>query len=104
MVDTNRLEHAPGTMPYVQPEQDHAEDVPGRHIPDFKSSNHIVIDVALNEVKARVYNARREMEQVIDYEGEDDGPAPVHSARGIGRGYFLLLCVSYGARLQLAGT
>lgn len=102
MVKANRLEHAPQAMAQMQSQQEHGEDVPGRHIPDLESGDYIVINVLLNEVRAGVNDSGSEVEDVEDDEGQQDRAAPVHGARGVTGSDVLFFGILHRARLRLA--
>ena len=69
-----------------------------------KANNHHRVDVVMIErierkgVKARIGGADREMQDVIDDEGEKDDPAPDHAARGQGGFNDFLAFVMLGPR------
>lgn len=80
MAESERLKHAPQTVVKVKAEQDHGHDVKERHWPELETGDYIVVDVVFFEGPARVHDTKSEMQEVEDYEGENDGAAPHHRA------------------------
>src|SRR6476620_2381831 len=72
----------------MEGEEKHGQDVKGRDQRMRKPNDHHRVDVVMIErierksVKARIGGADREMQDVIDNEGEEDDPAPDHGAGG----------------------
>src|ERR1700679_2401966 len=85
MREADRLEHAPEAVAKMKAEQANGDDVPGRNPPDLKYRDDVVIDVACDELRLGMYVAGGELEQMEHDEDQDNRPAPVHGARGVGR-------------------
>ena len=73
-------------MAQMKSEQKHRQDVKGRDQRMRKANDHHRVDVVMIErierksVKARIGSSDREVQDVIDDEGEEDDPAPDHAA------------------------
>ncbi len=100
MSDPERLKHAPQPVIEVQAQQQHREDVERRYRNHLKAGHHVAVHVA--RLIMRIHVAEREIEQMINHERQDDGPAPVHGSRRVGRSGGLLHPVSHRPRVNIA--
>src|SRR4030095_12357449 len=82
MAQPERPQHAPHPVPQVGPQQQHGGDVDERPRKQAEARDHFVVYIALLE--ARVHRAERQVEQVVDDEGEEEERAPAHGARRVG--------------------
>ena len=88
----------------MKSKQKHGQDVKGRDQRMGKANNHHRVDVVMIErierkgVKARIGSTDREVQDVIDDQGEKDDPAPDHAARSEGGFDGLLAFVMPGPR------
>src|SRR6516162_821220 len=62
---------------------DHRDDVEERNRPHLEAGDDVVVDVVFVEVAARMNGPERKVEKMKDDEGEKDGSAPHHGARGV---------------------
>ena len=85
MAETERLKHAPEAVIEVITKHDHGDDVEERHRPELKAVNNVVVNVVRIEGAAGMDGAKSEMKKMEDKESEDDGAAPHHGARSVGR-------------------
>src|SRR3954453_13196645 len=76
MVDTERLKHTPDAMPEMESQQDHAEDVPGRNVPDLKSADRVAVHIALLECASGMDRSHSEVQKVVNHECEQDRTTP----------------------------
>jgi len=66
-------------------QHDHGDDIEERNRPDLEAGDDIVVDVMRFEAATGMDRAESEVQKVKDDEGQDDGAAPRHGARSIGR-------------------
>src|SRR5437868_5492556 len=68
-------------MKEMEAEGDHRNDVEQRDPPDAEARHHVRVYILTAEGTGRPYGASREMQDVDDYEHEEENAAPAHRAR-----------------------
>ena len=84
MAEPERLKHAPQPVIQVVAQHDHGDDVEHRRRPELKSRHYVVVHVVNIEGTAWMDRAKREVQQMVNHESQDDRPAPHHGARSVG--------------------
>lgn len=84
MAEAERLKHTPQAVIEVITKHDHSDDVEEGDGPDLEAGDDVVVDIVFIERTARVQGPEGQVEEVEDYERQDDWAAPLHGARGVG--------------------